>query len=1125
MVKKIIAILMTFFLVPVSAAFAAPVPDGGKVTLIIEVSGGSVLGAKAAAESGAKQFLQSGEAKELEKRIKSKQKSVMRALGKEVGGTAEKGYAYTCVFNGFSVEAYKSDIKKIKALPNVENVYISGKHEPYSGETREVSAGGCCEMMNTEYMHKNGYTGQGTVMAIVDWGFDAGHEIFKGTVQGARLSKNDIADIIQGQTLSVSTAGGVTADRVYRSEKIPYAYNYGNKTCDTFTADSSHGTHVAGIAGGNNGTDPNGDKFTGTAPDAQLILMACPNLYDADTIAAIDDAVKLGADVINASFGQIYNEENSPMEKAVNTAIKAGVIFSAAAGNSSRGYDGNPVKPENIDYGTSGTPDSFSASMSVASADNTARWEYFYTMSVGSDTVGFSDENKSASFVKKFSGNAVEYVYVGTGSADEFCGKDVNGKIALMERGYSKPFADRIKNAKNAGAVGAVFINREDAININIAQESLGDMPTAVIKMSDGDTLRNATDRKIKTDANIRAAEAHSNNTVISDFSTWGVNSTLELKPEITAPGGYIFSSVNNNQYGSKNGTSMAAPHITGAAALLKQYIGAHSETYGNPAGTELTELVENLMMSSADVLIQDTENKIPYSPRVQGAGMINLKKAVGTPVILIGGTYGYGEDVFEKSKISQGELDSNNFDLKFKAKNLTGAAVTYDKVSLTVVTDGVDGDGYVGNMRKMKFTATLPQSVTVPAKGETEITIPVTLDEGDIGSNISVFKNGFFVDGFVYLEKTDGSIPEISIPFTGFYGGWGKAPALDMPSLSGNAVIPDGTYLCSSSYRMPDGSCSEEETYYVMGTNIFVDSSDGAYGDFCSEEYAGISPDLNGEFDGIGAMITPLRQLGKTEFSIIDADGNEICNQTDTNPDTGEPYYAGKFGLSYLSPTYNTASLADGDYKFKVNSGFYGQKEYSANENLEMKFYVDREKPVIAKYEKRSEGEKTYLEICATDNRYLMGFVLSGTKNGESFCEVYPIKGSKSAGHIFDITGVDTDSLSAEAVDYAMNSTIRTEAGLDITLAGKNGNSFSFAMSNTSGGEISASVVVALFRNGELAGVKSKDMSIPDGKSTESFTVSNSGFDTVKVFVWDGFADIQPLYPVFEFDLNKQTS
>ena len=62
MVKKIIAILMTFFLAPVSAAFAAPVPDVGKVTLIIEVSGGSVLGAKAAAESGANQFLQSGEA-------------------------------------------------------------------------------------------------------------------------------------------------------------------------------------------------------------------------------------------------------------------------------------------------------------------------------------------------------------------------------------------------------------------------------------------------------------------------------------------------------------------------------------------------------------------------------------------------------------------------------------------------------------------------------------------------------------------------------------------------------------------------------------------------------------------------------------------------------------------------------------------------------------------------------------------------------------------------------------------------------------------------------------------------------------------------------------------------------
>ena len=59
----------------------------------------------------------------------------------------------------------------------------------------------------------------------------------------------------------------------------------------------------------------------------------------------------------------------------------------------------------------------------------------------------------------------------------------------------------------------------------------------------------------------------------LSDFSSWGVTTDGQLKPDVTAPGGNIYSSFNDNTYGSISGTSMAAPHVTGVAVLVKEYL------------------------------------------------------------------------------------------------------------------------------------------------------------------------------------------------------------------------------------------------------------------------------------------------------------------------------------------------------------------------------------------------------------------------------------------------------------------------------------------------------------------------------------------------------------------------
>lgn len=128
-------------------------------------------------------------------------------IRREVDSNAETGFTYTHVLNGFSIEAYAEDIERIKALPNVENVYISRTHEIYNTEWPDsgmyIDSG--CEMMNVDYMQNElDVTGEGMVIAVIDNGFDVGHENFQGSISGARLSKQDIAGLIESESLSIN---------------------------------------------------------------------------------------------------------------------------------------------------------------------------------------------------------------------------------------------------------------------------------------------------------------------------------------------------------------------------------------------------------------------------------------------------------------------------------------------------------------------------------------------------------------------------------------------------------------------------------------------------------------------------------------------------------------------------------------------------------------------------------------------------------------------------------------------------------------------------------------------------------------------------------------------------------
>ena len=648
------------------------------------------------------------------------------------------------------------------------------------------SAGTVVYANETVTLYDNGYRGEGMVIAVIDSEFDVYHEMFalsESTVP--KLTEEDIQRIITKEGLNCSQAiidGGMNP---YISEKIPFAFDYSSGTTDTRNYESTHGTHVAGIIGANN---VNGLEkgFDGIAPEAQLILMKAAGsdggFYNDVVALAYDDAIKLGADVVNCSFGgdsgYIYGGlsymEQIPFELTKNI-YNSQIDLSAAAGNAGRTgaksvYDTlygikNPLA-EVPDYGMAGIPSIFPHNISVANAHGID--EYKLTL---------SDENESIfiytnmNFFDVFNGETVEYAVIpNLGEPADYASKDIDvkGKIAVVERGIIT-FDEKIEAAHNAGAIGIMIYNNiPGEIDFTAGAEYDG-IPYMIIRQDIGFMMA-ANEADVKT---VSFSDIPETTGIIkmSPDSAWGVTSMLTLKPDITAFGTDIYSAVQDNEYDYYSGTSMATPQISGYLTLLKQHM--------RTSGIEITDesLLRKYLMSSAVPLI-NPDNGIEYSPRVQGAGLVNIDNAYGLELLL------WNEDSGE-TKIELAEI-ADTFELRFTAKNLTDSENSYS-INTKALTDGYfyheeSGKYFTADyselMKRTKITVIDNPSgvVTIPAGETIEIVIEVKLDETDINKSQRAFINGFFVDGFVYLKNVDSECT-VSIPYMGFYGDWAEIP------------------------------------------------------------------------------------------------------------------------------------------------------------------------------------------------------------------------------------------------------------------------------------------------------------------------------------------------------------
>ena len=758
---------------------------------------------------------------------------------------------YDTVFNGVALGVRAGDIDKLDDLNGVKNVYISEEFE----RPLLTSSG---EMTGAAYAGNLDYKGEGTVVAVIDSGIDYNHKAFTlDNESKARLSEAEVNKLIEEKGLSGR----------YYTPKIPYGYNYYDFNTNLYDSYGvMHGMHVSGIVGAN---DKEKDLY-GVAPNAQILALKVfsddlqyPTTFTDIWLKAMDDAISLGADVVNMSLGSSagfsVEGEKYPETEMFEKARRAGVVVTVAAGNDGTITDGNyyGVKPleGNFDTALIANPALDEGSFAVASMDNLRK----YSRAIGWKEKKTNEFKEQADVVPganapadKLTGKWIE---LAEGREDDpFIKRNIKGNFAVIElvndTEGKQAFVERLKKIIALEPSAIVFYNPESEAerigrNISLGDEA-GGITVVRIKRSTFNKISNANKMSMRFTVDIYMNEEPFENPSagrLSYFSSWGPTPDLRIKPEITAPGGSIYSTAEDDRYQNMSGTSMASPQVAGASALIRQYIRENQLNVDN--ASDFTKL---LLMNTAKPVLYKEDT--PYFVRQQGSGALDLKNALETTVVVKAeGT----NDNKADGKLEIKEVGEKKFRAKLTLENFGSEPKTYS-ISTKAVYEPVT-EGY---RTETPESVDSPQSfegkkVTVAGKSNEVVWLDFDYTSAD------EIKINNFLEGFIELKEVDDE-STLSIPFLGFYGDWESERAIDAFQVKEadsdkrevqfyvNKLVnaASSMFITSATLRLP-----------VVDDTLYFSPS-GAY------------------HKDVAVRLAPLRNMDEIEYSILDGDTNE---------------------------------------------------------------------------------------------------------------------------------------------------------------------------------------------------------------------------------------------------------
>jgi len=400
------------------------------------------------------------------------------------------------------------------------------------------------------------------------------------------------------------------------SGKIVGGYDFLERDSEPMDTDG-HGTLVAGIIAADG-------EAKGVAPKAQLFAyrVASEGSYVStnDMIRALDRAVDDHIDIVNISLGLDYVSEE--IDRAVENLVKNGVVVVTAAGNNGEVQKGI------------GSPASAQSAITVGASLNNVTSSLASTLRIEGDTTKYevTPMMDSAIANEPLKGKLVYANFAREGDVE---GMDLKGAIVLAERGGELMqvndkeqmeivyFSDKEYNVARKGASALIVYNNMHGIFygklIHEASSPTYKPTIPVISISREEGLR-IKDMMDKGDVTAELRVFYDPD-IVAPFSSKGPVSPFYLKPDLIAPGAFINSTMLGNSYNLTSGTSFAAPHVTGAAALLLQ------------KSPELEPAEVASILATTAEPVTDAYG-IPYPFEVAGAGRLNVASALESNII-----------------------------------------------------------------------------------------------------------------------------------------------------------------------------------------------------------------------------------------------------------------------------------------------------------------------------------------------------------------------------------------------------------------------------------------------------------------------------------------------------------
>lgn len=660
---------------------------------------------------------------------------------------------YTLAFNGFSMSCKYKYIKEIKEIKGVKSVEINGVSETVELNKQEMSK----MNVNINSYNESKYKGDNVIVAIIDDGIDYTHK-------DLQMNKNAPVRL---------TADNVVGKGKYYTKKVPYGYNFVSKSTDV-KSNSTHGTAVAGIVGATG--DGKDNSLRGVAPNVQLLALkvgdSTSKLVRNDHIlAAIEEGIYQGADIINISIGAPGNPENKKEFLQLATmADDWGVIINISAGN----------------YGASVPLKDFMSVKDISTINNMYLGNHH--MVVGASKHSYM-KNPVLSFVNKEKIlKNVKYTYISGKSQD-------SGTYPLVESVYEDGEFDFIVSAKDKiviispnnarnklgdtldivirayydGAKG-VILKEDNQYFLQELKESmiaenimgLDDFLVLSVKSIDINSVDNKGYKELGVkiyDEDNRSYEERENSA--SQFSSYGPDDELNFKPSIIGPGVHMKTLSANDGYEIVNGTSFSCPYISGVCALVLNSLRERN-LIPSWKNKQTNLIVNNIICNNANVLMFNKKELTNiYTQRLQGMGVSKIIDTVKADIIV--------ESLKQTPFIELKEINRSDIKFNIRIRNISSdekkvklkhIGPFYTKDSLTEMTIDKNSNFYFGE-----------KSINLEAGEAKDIECVLNLSK-----NISV---GNFVEGLVYVED-EGKELIHHISYMGYLGKWDTINVFD---------------------------------------------------------------------------------------------------------------------------------------------------------------------------------------------------------------------------------------------------------------------------------------------------------------------------------------------------------